>query len=101
VVARLASPGLEKDPAKEPDEGEQTEENHDGHRALEKRRSPTGKDEDRNQEEDQPQDFLAWICGTSRHDWEAEDACPENPWRPFFVQRNKDGRSFTLLPHGS
>jgi|GEM_PF-6200676 len=70
-------------------------------RTLEKRRSPTGKDEDRNQEEDQLEDFLAWIWGTSRHDWEAKHARPENPWRPFFVQGTQDVRSFTLPPHGS
>ncbi len=101
LIAGPASPGLEKDPAQEPDEHQQTEGNQDCQRTFEKRRSPTGKDEDRNQEKDQPQDLLAWICGTSRHDWEAEDACPENPWRPFFVQRSHDGRSFTLPPHGT
>jgi hypothetical protein len=89
VVAGPASPGLEKDPAQEPDEHQQTEGNQNRQRTFEERSSPTGKDEDRNQEEDQPQDFLAWICGTSRHDWDTEDAYPGNLWRPFFVQASQ------------
>jgi len=97
VVARVTSEGPEKDPAQEPTGDEhQTERKQEHQRTFEDCHSPSGKNEDRNQEEDQPQEVFNWIWGTSRHDWEAEDACPENPWRPFFVQCNQDGRSFTL-----